>query len=66
MAVLEAFVYDPLLNWKLIGAAPKTKRSKQRNIELGSSVDTEENLVSVGATAVNQHTGLYFAFHFLF
>ena len=30
MAVLEAFVYDPLLNWKLIETAPKTKRSKSR------------------------------------
>lgn len=29
MAVLEAFVYDPLLNWRLMDAAPKTKRSKQ-------------------------------------
>ncbi len=31
MAVLEAFVYDPLLNWKLIEtAATKVKRSKTR------------------------------------
>lgn len=28
MAVLEAFVYDPLLNWRLLDAADKTRRSK--------------------------------------
>jgi FKBP12-rapamycin complex-associated protein len=28
MAVLEAFVYDPLLNWRLVDAAPKSKREK--------------------------------------
>lgn len=34
MAVLEAFVYDPLINWKLLGAgAPKGKedRGKRRS-----------------------------------
>ncbi|XP_032242839.2 serine/threonine-protein kinase mTOR [Nematostella vectensis] len=32
MAVLEAFVYDPLLNWRLMdNAAPKIKRSKGRS-----------------------------------
>ncbi|XP_031551906.1 serine/threonine-protein kinase mTOR-like [Actinia tenebrosa] len=32
MAVLEAFVYDPLLNWRLMdSAAPKIKRSKGRS-----------------------------------
>lgn len=28
MAVLEAFVYDPLLNWRLMETGPKTRRSK--------------------------------------
>ena len=28
MAVLEAFVYDPLLNWRLIDKKPKSKKSK--------------------------------------
>ncbi len=28
MAVLEAFVYDPLLNWRLIETGPKAKKSK--------------------------------------
>jgi len=31
MAVLEAFVYDPLLNWRLIDSTPKIKRSKGRS-----------------------------------
>ena len=30
MAVLEAFVYDPLLNWRLMDTAPKGKKSKAR------------------------------------
>lgn len=28
MAVLEAFVYDPLLNWRLVEANPPTAKSK--------------------------------------
>jgi FKBP12-rapamycin complex-associated protein len=28
MAVLEAFVYDPLLNWRLMDTTPKAKKSK--------------------------------------
>lgn len=31
MAVLEAFVYDPLLNWRLLDAAEKSRRSKNAN-----------------------------------
>ncbi|KAJ8022045.1 Serine/threonine-protein kinase mTOR [Holothuria leucospilota] len=31
MAVLEAFVYDPLLNWRLMDATAKDKRSKARS-----------------------------------
>nr|CAD7392941.1 unnamed protein product [Timema cristinae] len=39
MAVLEAFVYDPLLNWRLMdNAAPKVKRSKtQGDASISSS-----------------------------
>lgn len=39
MAVLEAFVYDPLLNWRLMdSAAPKAKRSKaQTDSSISSS-----------------------------
>jgi len=29
LAVLEAFVYDPLLNWRLIETGPKGKKSKE-------------------------------------
>ena len=31
MAVLEAFVYDPLLNWRLIDNKPKSKKSETNN-----------------------------------
>ena len=31
MAVLEAFVYDPLLNWRLMDTIPKAKKSKGRS-----------------------------------
>lgn len=46
MAVLEAFVYDPLLNWRLMdNAAIKTIRSKAQNevgsISAGSSQDQD-------------------------
>ena len=36
MAVLEAFVYDPLLNWRLIDNKPKSKKSKQEGMSVGS------------------------------
>jgi len=36
MAVLEAFVYDPLLNWRLIDKKPKSKKSKQEGMSVGS------------------------------
>ncbi|KXJ19826.1 Serine/threonine-protein kinase mTOR [Exaiptasia diaphana] len=39
MAVLEAFVYDPLLNWRLMdSAAPKIKRSKGRSDTMTEAV----------------------------
>ena len=63
MAVLEAFVYDPLLNWRLLDAADKTRRSKTvdpgggvagANIEsLGESADDAMELLSF---AGNQRT----------
>lgn len=52
MAVLEAFVYDPLLNWRLLDAADKTRRSKVdvgggANIDsLGESADDAMDLLS--------------------
>merc|ERR1712098_803836 len=36
MAVLEAFVYDPLLNWRLIDKKPKSKKSKAEGLSAGS------------------------------
>ena len=32
MAVLEAFVYDPLLNWRLLETTAKANRSKARAV----------------------------------
>jgi FKBP12-rapamycin complex-associated protein len=37
MAVLEAFVYDPLLNWRLMDTAPKAKKSKTRSDSIADS-----------------------------
>lgn len=38
MAVLEAFVYDPLLNWRLLDTTERTKRS--RNMDVGGAIDS--------------------------
>ena len=38
MAVLEAFVYDPLLNWRLIETGPKGKKSKAANVQGVASI----------------------------
>lgn len=52
MAVLEAFVYDPLLNWRLLDAADKTRRSKVVDVagggvdSLGDSADDAMELLS--------------------
>ena len=37
MAVLEAFVYDPLLNWRLMDTTPKAKKSKGRSDSITDS-----------------------------
>ena len=37
MAVLEAFVYDPLLNWRLMDTTPKVKKSKSRSDSIADS-----------------------------
>lgn len=51
MAVLEAFVYDPLLNWRLLEVAPKGTRSKTRSVAgAGESV----------STSVQEHPGEFF------
>ncbi|XP_058788970.1 serine/threonine-protein kinase mTOR isoform X2 [Phymastichus coffea] len=51
MAVLEAFVYDPLLNWRLMdNAQPKSKRSEAQGISSGSSQEHADMLDSLTAT----------------
>jgi len=47
MAVLEAFVYDPLLNWRLIETGPKAKKSK------GAGAAGEPSLSMGGFEALN-------------
>ena len=37
MAVLEAFVYDPLLNWRLIETGNKSKKTKSANAGGGAT-----------------------------
>ncbi|KAL3228147.1 hypothetical protein MRX96_004061 [Rhipicephalus microplus] len=47
MAVLEAFVYDPLLNWRLMDAQPKVKHSKTRGGSAPCSHDQGDILEAV-------------------
>eukprot|EP00795_Rhopilema_esculentum_P000207 gene207-9842_t len=49
MAVLEAFVYDPLLNWRLMDT-PKGKRSKGRSESYSSHSETNDILESFEMT----------------
>lgn len=51
MAVLEAFVYDPLLNWRLLDTTEKTKRSRIIDVggvdsDVGESADEAMDLLS--------------------
>lgn len=51
MAVLEAFVYDPLLNWRLLDTTEKTRRSRTIDVvggvdSLGESADEAMDLLS--------------------
>lgn len=41
MAVLEAFVYDPLLNWRLMEAKIRNNRSTNGSISAGSTQDQD-------------------------
>jgi serine/threonine-protein kinase mTOR len=55
MAVLEAFVYDPLLNWRLLDQPNKNHRSKgvagdDTGESLVGSVEEQSDLMSYGAT----------------
>ena len=47
MAVLEAFVYDPLLNWRLIETGSKNKKAKAANAVSGSAM---ENVAGAAAS----------------
>mmetsp|Transcript_7922 Transcript_7922/g.11928 ORF Transcript_7922/g.11928 Transcript_7922/m.11928 type:complete len:2546 (+) Transcript_7922:104-7741(+) len=42
MAVLEAFVYDPLINWRLIDTRKKQKDSKENLAKSSSSSDDDD------------------------
>lgn len=42
MAVLEAFVYDPLLNWRLMDTAPKAKVVRTKTGEPESVASSQE------------------------
>ncbi|KAG5306758.1 MTOR kinase, partial [Acromyrmex insinuator] len=51
MAVLEAFVYDPLLNWRLMdNTVPKGKRSDAQGMSASSSQEHGDMLDSLTAT----------------
>jgi len=51
MAVLEAFVYDPLLNWRLMdNTVPKGKRSDAQGMSVSSSQEHGDMLDSLTAT----------------
>lgn len=49
MAVLEAFVYDPLLNWRLLDVTEKTHRPKNNEDTLGSLSASSEDQIQLGA-----------------
>jgi len=56
MAVLEAFVYDPLLNWRLIDNKPKSKKSKTHG-EVGLSVASKAgSTLSTGSSEGNMES----------
>ncbi|XP_044740220.1 serine/threonine-protein kinase Tor [Chrysoperla carnea] len=53
MAVLEAFVYDPLLNWRLMDAAGREKRSREAGDLSGVAVaNSQETNILTGSPPV--------------
>lgn len=48
MAVLEAFVYDPLLNMRLIDTGNKSKKAKNVNAPSGSAIEAGAGAASEG------------------
>lgn len=56
MAVLEAFVYDPLLNWRLIEA--NTPLSKAKRAQAGSGPESSDLSESVPNLVSNKPPSL--------
>ncbi|KAK2184840.1 hypothetical protein NP493_250g01026 [Ridgeia piscesae] len=56
MAVLEAFVYDPLLNWRLLDTNVKDKRSKTRADSTSGSGEQGDMLATVNLGQAAQKT----------
>ena len=54
MAVLEAFVYDPLLNWRLMEATTKTKTKATRSDSYSGSQETGQLLTEWSVTRGGQ------------
>merc|ERR1719189_1391713 len=54
MAVLEAFVYDPLLNWRLIETGSKNKKAKAANAVSGSAMENVAGGAAGESVAVAQ------------
>ena len=54
MAVLEAFVYDPLLNWRLIETGNKSKKAKSNTGNAGAPSGSGDNVGGVSASEVSQ------------
>ncbi|KAG8190056.1 hypothetical protein JTE90_023028 [Oedothorax gibbosus] len=55
MAVLEAFVYDPLLNWRLMDNQPKGKHSKGRSESTSSIHDQNDLMEEVEVQSQSDH-----------
>ena len=51
MAVLEAFVYDPLLNWRLIETGNKSKKAKEKAATTAPSTSSSTAPGGAGAEA---------------
>ena len=54
MAVLEAFVYDPLLNWRLIETGNKGKKTKSNAGNAGGPSTSGDNPGGINGSDVSQ------------
>ena len=62
MAVLEAFVYDPLLNWRLLDTTvDKSRRSKSNVVATEGGTSATANIDSLGGSAEEAMDILSFA-----